>query len=216
MEEGRRFSGPLVESGLSAAKRVVREGTQASPKTSPADFLTPRKGREGGAITPELSHGRGVGVVELDVAATGPRAAQRVIRIEFGRIDNDAGLPQPDGELIVDARFACVSGYHEPIDVTVQVRPGCTANAAGTDRLAAGVGTRVHLEVPRDAGPVNVQARVMVLVLQMPPGRRAVLASASDAEVCLGAAIADDEAAAGQEVALPSARGAAEIGRAHV
>ena len=30
MEEGRRFSGPLVESGLSAAKRLVREGTQAS------------------------------------------------------------------------------------------------------------------------------------------------------------------------------------------
>src|SRR5438876_9413066 len=213
MEEGRKFSGPLVESGLSAAKRVVREGTQASPKTSPADFLTPRKGREGGAITPELSHGRWVGVVELDVAATGPRAAQRVIRIEFGRIEDvdgdDAGCRQPDDGLIVDARFACVSGEHDPIDVTVLVRPGCAANAAGTDRLAAGVGTRVHLQVRRDAGPVNVQARAMVDVLQMPPGRRAVLASAPDAEVCLGAAIADDEAAAGQEVALPSARGAA-------
>ena len=64
-------------------------------------------------------------------------------------------------------------------------------------------------EVPRDAGPVDVQSHPVVDVLEVPPGRRAVLASAPDTEVCLRAAVADDEPAAGQEVALPRIRGAA-------
>ena len=48
---------------------------------------------------------------------------------------------------------------------------------------------------------MNVQSRAVVDVLEMAPGRRAVLASAADAEVRLRAAVTDDEAAAGQEVA---------------
>src|SRR5436190_18847053 len=169
-----------------------------------ANRLTPPK--QGGARTPEGSGGRGVGLVELDVSASRARAAQGVSRTDFGRTDDDAGLRQPDDELIIAARFASVSGFHDPIDVTEKVRPRRAANETGTDRPALVVGTRVHLHVGRDAGPMDVQPDAVVDVLQMPPGRRAVLAAASDAEVCIGAGIADDEAAAGQEVAHPSIR----------
>src|SRR5216117_3056642 len=99
-----------------------------------ANRLTPPK--QGGARTPEGSGGRGVGFVELDIAASGTRAAQGVIRIEFGRIDDDAGLRQPDDELIVPARFASVSGCDDPIDVTEKVRPRRAANETGAGRLA--------------------------------------------------------------------------------
>src|SRR5258706_593089 len=178
--------------------------------TSPADGQAPLTLHEQGrARTSEGSRGRGVGLVELDVSAPGARAAQCVIQIEFGRIDDDAELRQPDDELIVDARFACVPGCDDPIDVTEQVRPRGAADEAGPSRPAVGVGTRVDLHVRRDAGPVNVQAHAVVDVLQMPPCWRAVLAPAPDAEVRLGAGIADDEAAAGQEIALPGSRRAA-------
>src|SRR6266581_3482029 len=182
--------------------REARIGTSASQ-------LGPSPHRQGGARTPEGSRGRGVGFVELDVSASGARAAQCVIGIVFGCIQNDAESRQPDDELIVDARFASVPGRDDPIDVAEQVRPGRAANVTGTRRPAVGVVARVDLDVRRDAGPVDVQAYAVVDVLQMPPGRRAVLASASDAEIRLGAGVADDETAAGQKVAHPGIRGAA-------
>src|SRR5689334_17857278 len=158
---------------------------------------------QGGAGTPEGSGGRRVGFVELDVSAAGARAAQGVIRVEFGRVDSYAGLRQPDDELVIAARFAVVPGGDDPVDVTEQIRPGRSTDEPGTGRLTVGARARVDLHVRRDAGPVNVQVHAVVDVLQMPPGRRAVLASAPDAEVGLGARIPDDETTARQEVALP-------------
>src|SRR5437879_5469804 len=68
---------------------------------------------------------------------------------------------------------------------------------------------RIDEEIPRDARPVHVKGRgrrgvqsaAMVDVLQMPPGRRTGLASATHAEVPVGAVVEDDEAAPGHEVA---------------
>src|SRR5947208_1602635 len=192
------------------AREAVVDMKRARPviRTS-AIRLGPSPYKESGAGTPEGSGRRGVGFVELDVSASRARTAQCVIRIEFGRIDDDAGLRQPDDELIVVARLASVSGYDDPIDVAELVRPRRAANLAGPGRAALGVGARVDLQGRRDAGPVDVQSHPVVDVLEVPPGRRAVLASAPDTEVCLRAAVADDEPAAGQEVALPRIRGAA-------
>src|SRR5260221_3807167 len=191
---------------LGASLREECRSARSSPADRQPSLTLHGQGR---ARAPERSRGRGVGLVELDVAAPGARTAQGVIRIEFGRIDDDAGLRQADDELIVNARFARVPGLDDPIDVTDQVRPRGAADEAGSGRPAVGIRTRVDLHVRGDAGPVNVQADAVVDVLQMSPGRRAVLASAPDAEVCLGAGAAEDEAAAGQEIALPSSRRAA-------
>ena len=83
--------------------------------------------------------------MQLDVAPSRTRTAQCVIRIAFGRIDDDAESLQSDDELIVAARFAPVSGKHDPVDVTELVRPGRAANQTGTRRLAVWAGARVHL-----------------------------------------------------------------------
>src|SRR5439155_20333779 len=101
----------------------------------------------------------------------------------------------PDIELVIDAWFARVSGPNDKVDVTGLVRPGRATNETGV-----GVTSDVQ-HVRRDAGRVDLQAYAVVNVLQMPPGRRSVLAAARDAEVRLGT-IVDDEAATGQEVAL--------------
>src|SRR6267154_1935524 len=202
------WRGPGPESRFLIA--AARDSSDYPRRLPLAERLWPLAFHEQGrAGASEGSRGRGVGLVELYVSAPGARAAQCVIRIEFGRIDDDAELRQPDHELIVDARFACVPGFDDPIDVTKQVRPRRAANEAGPGRPAVGVGTRVDLHVRRDAGPVNVQADAVVDVLQVPPCWRAALAPAPDAEVRLGAGIADDEAAAGQEIALPGSRRAA-------
>src|SRR2546428_1491748 len=172
---------------------------------------------QSGTRTSEGPRGRRVRLVELDVAPSTvarrarSRRAQEVGKALRGRVIDDQagyGVPQPDVELIVDTGFTRVSGLHDEVDVTEQVRPGRAAHATGTGRPAFGGGARVHLQVRRDAGPVNVQARAVVDVLQVPPGRRTVLAAPTDAEVRL-VAVEEDEAAAGQEVALPGKRGAA-------
>ncbi|HZC81435.1 MAG TPA: hypothetical protein VE222_06900 [Nitrospiraceae bacterium] len=54
-------------------------------------------------------------------------------------------------------------------------------------------------------GRGGVQSAAMVDELQVPPGRRTVLASATHAEVPVGAVVEDDEAASGHDVALLSA-----------
>src|SRR5439155_19267242 len=78
-----------------------------------------------------------------------------------------------------------------------QVRPRLAADETG-------FGIQLIREVGRDARPVDVQAGAgaVVDVLQVPPGRRAVLAAAAaDAEIRIGT-VRDDESAAGQEVAV--------------
>ena len=112
---------------MNARGAVVDIKHEAPIRTSPANRLSPST-KQGGARTPEVSCGRGIGLVELDVSASGARAAQCVIRIAFGRIDDDAESRQPDDELIVAARFASVSRFHDPIDVTEKVRPRRAAN----------------------------------------------------------------------------------------
>src|SRR5258708_29234591 len=171
---------------------------------------------QSGTRTSEGPRGRRVRLVELDVAAptvarrARSRRAQEVGKALRGRVIDDqagCGVPQPDVELIIDPGFTRVSGLHDEVDVTEQVRCGRATNEAGTRRPALGGGARVHLLVCRDAGPVDVQAVAVVDVLQMPPGRRTVLAAPADTEVRL-VAVEEDEAAAGQEVALPGKRGA--------
>src|SRR6266705_2621545 len=183
------------------------------------DEAGPGSSLQSGTRTSEGPRGRGVRLVELDIATTvGTRGARsrRAQEVEpaaalRGRVIEDhvgSGLPQPDVELVIDTGFPRVSGPHDEVDVTEQVRRGRTTNETCTDRPALGGGARAILQVCRDAGPVDVQARAVVDVLQMPPGRRTVLAAPADAEVRL-VAVEEDEAAAGQEVALPGKRGAA-------
>src|SRR5207245_6326929 len=112
-------------------------------------------------------------------------------------IDGNAELLEPDVERVINTWFSPVSGVNGKVDITVQVRPGRATNPTGTGPLRVFVrrGLRVDLHVPRDAGPVNVQAlavsdaRVVtvVVILQMAPVRypirpRPVLASSTDAE----------------------------------
>src|SRR5437899_4787972 len=144
----------------------------------------------GGTRTTEVPRGRRVGLVELDVAAAGPGTSQRVVRITLGRVHDDLrgaghdGLGQPDDEHVIATRLAGVLRIHAPVDVTIRVRPRGAADQAATPRLAClGIrGVVPEVEVSRDAGPVNVQAGAVVDVLQVAPGRRAVLASAPYAE----------------------------------
>lgn len=78
--------------------------------------------------------------MELDVSAPAlawcawsPRA-QVVRKALEGRVINGyTGFLQPDVELVIDTRFARVSGLKDKVDVTKQVRPGCAANLAGAD-----------------------------------------------------------------------------------
>src|SRR6266702_3497358 len=129
---------------------------------------------QSGTRTSEGPRGRRVRLVELDVAPSTvarrarSRRAQEVGKALRGRVIDDhvgSGLPQPDVELIVDTWFTRVSGLHDEVDVTEQVRSGRTTNATSTDRPAFVVGARVPLLLRRDAGPVNGQAVTVVAVL---------------------------------------------------
>src|SRR5205809_7517233 len=107
-----------------------------------------------GALAAEVPGRRRVGLVELDVAAAGAGPAQRVVRIEFGRVQAHAGLGHPDGELVVAPGFAPVSGQDGPVDVAELVGPGRSADETGPRRLLArGRLALVDEAVSRDAGP---------------------------------------------------------------
>src|SRR5437867_9888103 len=56
----------------------------------------------------ELAGRRRVRFVELNVAASTFAAAQLVRTVRFSRVPDDAGLRQPDFELVGRARFAAV------------------------------------------------------------------------------------------------------------
>src|SRR6266568_3833537 len=174
---------------------------------------------QSGTRTSEEPRGRGVRLVQLDVAAppvarrARSRRSQEVREALHSRVVHDHAelVPYPNIELVVDTGLALVVGANNKVDVIVReglVRPRRAANETGTDRPAFVGGARAILKVPRDAGPVNVHTEPVVDVLQMPPGRRTVLAAPADAEVRL-VAVEEDEAAAGQKVALPGKRGAA-------
>src|SRR6266446_4136442 len=162
----------------------------------------------GGARAGGGSHGR---PVELDVAAAAVAVVQLVRgkqEIQIRRVDENICplLGQLDVELVGDTRLAGVRGAYGEIDVVVwrcQVRPCLAADDTGAGQPVFGVeAVLAVLEVVRNARPVDVQADVVVHVLQVPPGRCAVLAAtAGDAEIRMGT-VKDDESAAGQEVAV--------------
>src|SRR6266704_3390677 len=100
---------------------------------------------QSGTRTSEGPRGRGIRLVELDIATTvGTRGARsgRAQEVEpaaalRSRVIEDhvgSGLPQPDVELVIDTGFTRVSGPHDEVDVTDQVRCGRTTNETCTDR----------------------------------------------------------------------------------
>src|SRR6266705_2966065 len=100
---------------------------------------------QSGTRTSEGPRGRGVRLVELDIATTvGTRGARsgRAQEVEpaaalRSRVIEDhvgSGLPQPDVELVIDTGFTRVSGPHDEVDVTDQVR----LVAVEEDETAAG------------------------------------------------------------------------------
>jgi len=150
--------------------------------------------------------------MQLDVSAPAVSRGARSIRTQGvkgafrGRVVDDraGGIRQDDVELVVNTWLSRIPGANGKVDVTKLVGPGRATDLPGAGGL---VGRRVRTvaaiipkKVPRNAGPVNVQAGAVIDVLQVAPGRRAVLAPASDAKVGLGTVV-HDPAAAGQKVA---------------
>src|SRR6266516_942326 len=108
---------------------------------------------QSGTRTSEGPRGRGVRLVQLDVAAPAvarrarSRRAQEVGKALGGRvIDDHAGLvPYPNIELVFDTGLALVGGANNKVDVIVReglVRPRRAANETCTDRPALGGGAR--------------------------------------------------------------------------
>ena len=141
-------------------------------------------------------------------------AVQRGVLIRLGRIEwgSGVGVLQLDHKRVSAAWIVVrhLDAVVHVLEMRGVVSLGCTTNISchGVDE-----------EIPGDACPVHVKGRghrgrgprriaAMVEVLQVPPGRRAVLASATHAEVPVGATVAEDEATPGHEVAL---LGAGEI-----
>src|SRR5437870_1567931 len=146
----------LVRAHLPA--NVVRAETQ--PRLAPT--RTTSRG-EGGAIIQSTggSHGRVVRLVKLDVA-TAQRDRPSVV-------DSRSACAQLDSERVSLAWFALVRGLDEPVDITEPIRPGRATNPTATGRVARRAIGPWEDEVPRDGGPVNVQACAVVDVLQMTP-----------------------------------------------
>src|SRR3989442_794617 len=169
-------------------------------------------------IRTERPRGRGVRLVELDVATPAAATSHRDVRIVGeGRIDDGPELAQLYREHIISPRFARIYGPHDPVHITELIRPGPAANETRTGGLvihACGHGIE---KVRCDAGPLHLQPVATVGVLQMAPGRRTALASAGDAEVRLGATGADDVTAPGQKVArgLGARRASSKHQRSH-
>src|SRR5260370_6039588 len=168
-----------------------------------------------GARASEAPRSRRIRLMELDVSAPAVSSRARSIRTQKVRkalrcrvvVDDCAGgIRQPDVELVVNTRFSRVSGAHGKVDVRERrvVRPGRATDLPGTDGLAClrvrTVAAIIPKKVPRNAGPVNVQAGAVIDVFEVAPGRRTVLASARDAEVRLGAVVYDPSATS-QEIA---------------
>src|SRR6266850_8124872 len=151
--------------------------------------------------------------MQLDVSAPAvSRHGARSIRSQVvegalrGRVVDDraGGIRQDDVELVINTWFSRIPGANGKVDVTELVGPGRATDLPGAGGLA-GLGVRavaaiIPKKVPRNAGPVNVEAGAVIDVLQVAPGRRTVLAAASNAEVGLGTVV-HDPSAAGQKVA---------------
>lgn len=65
---------------------------------------------------------RGVGLVQLDIAAPRAGPAQRVIWLEFGRIDGAPRYAEPNGEAVIDTRLAVVDHPDAKIHLTWRYR----------------------------------------------------------------------------------------------
>lgn len=84
-----------------------------------------------------------------------------------------------DIELIVDSRLPSVDGTKREIHVAKLVRFRVSANNPRADGLAMGVravAAVIDELVRRDSCPTRVQARPVVVIFQMSPGRRTLLA----------------------------------------
>jgi len=150
--------------------------------------------------------------MQLDVSAPAVTRGARSIRTQIvegalrGRVVDDGagGIRQDEVELVVHTWFSPIPGANGKVDVTKLVGSGRATDLPGTGGLL-GLGVRavtaiIPKKVPGNTGPVNVEARAVIDVLQVAPGRRTVLAAASDAEVGLGTVV-HDPSAAGQKVA---------------
>ncbi len=150
--------------------------------------------------------------MQLDVSAPAVSRGARSIRTQIvegtfrGRVVDDraGGIRQDEVELVVNTWFSRIPGANGKVDVTELVGPGRATDLPGAGGLVGlgvrAVATIIPKKVPRNAGPVNVQAGAVIDVLQVAPGRRTVLAAASNAEVGLGTVV-HDPSAAGQKVA---------------
>src|SRR5260370_40033449 len=131
-----------------------------------------------------------MGFMQLDVPApAASRRGARSIRTQIvpsalrGRavVDDCAGrIRQTDVELVVDPGFSCVFGANGKINVREcrVVGPGGATDFPGTGRLTGlriRTGAIIPKKVPRNAGPVNVQAGAVIDVFELAPGRPPVL-----------------------------------------
>src|SRR5882724_1692057 len=172
---------------------------------------------EGRARPAEDPRGRIVGLVELNVATPSGAPAQRVGSAGEGRVDDHTVLGQLDVELVRGAWFARVRDSHSEVDVAEPVCPRRATNPPSTGRLAGlGVSARWSVgEVRGDVVPVDVQVEAVVMVFEVAPVRnpgdpRTVPAAPSDGKRPF-AAVGEDEAATGQEVALRQRRRRSDV-----
>src|SRR5258708_35377764 len=113
----------------------------------PGPFLRSTNGQlvaplQGGTGASEEARGRGVGLVQLDVAAAvgarcawGRRAQVVGKALRGGVVDDQAELPQPDIKLVVDARLPCVPRLKDEVDTTDRVRAGRPAHLTRPGQL---------------------------------------------------------------------------------
>ena len=145
--------------------------------------------------------------IPASVVARGARSVrtQKVWEALYCRVINDAAVrlaSHADVKLIVDTRFAGVAGPQRKINVTELVCSGVSADKPRTNRLAIGVGAVaavVENLISRNRGPMGIQARAMVVILEVTPSWRTVLASAGYSKVGFGS-VMHDPATAGEEI----------------
>ena len=146
-------------------------------------------------------------VASASVAGGARRGRAQIVREAFCCcVVDDAAIAlafHSDVELIVDTRFAEVFGSNSKVDVAELVRSRVTADEPSAGRLVRfwiDACALVYELVGCNCGPMSIQPCAVVVILKMAPGRRTVLASPADGEVCFRA-IVHNPAAPRQKVA---------------
>lgn len=142
-------------------------------------------------------------VASAPVACCARRVRAQEVREAFrcGVIDDDGGIrlaSHANVELVVDTGLPEISGLKREIHITELVRSRVSANNPRANGLAVGVcavRAVIHKLVSRDRGPMRIEARPVVVVLQVAPRRRTMLASAGHSKVRLGAVVKSRETA---------------------